>query len=140
MKHIKISFTNSQKILLTVLCFGMAVIGFMVRLPSVFRHMDKELHALFYFIAAAFLNLLFAKTNLIKHILIFVFLYLFGVFIEYAQGYSNKFFRKRIHGRFDPADIQSNLNGLIAFSALWLVCTVGIVVYKRVMVKNKELQ
>jgi len=136
----KMGLTCRQKILIAVLCFTISIIGFMMRLPSVFRHMDKELHALFYFMAAAFLNFLFAKTNMIKHVVIFIALYLFGVAIEYAQGYSNKFFRKRIHGRFDPEDIQSNLNGLIAFSALWLICTVGILVYKRATVKNKELQ
>jgi hypothetical protein len=136
----KMGLTGRQKIVITVLSFFIAIIGFMMRLPSTFRHMDKELHALFYFIAAAFLNLLFAKTSLVKHVIIFVALYLFGVAIEYAQGWSNKFFRKRIHGRFDPEDIQSNLNGLIAFSALWLLCTAGILVYKRATVKNKELQ
>jgi hypothetical protein len=132
--------TGRQKVLIAILCFTIAIIGFMIKLPSAFRTMDKELHALFYFIAAAFLNILFAKTAWVKHVLIFVFLYLFGVVIEYAQGYSNKFFHKRIHGRFDPEDIRSNLYGLIAFSALWFVYTLALWGYKRATVKNKELQ
>ena len=103
----------------------------MIKLPSGFRHIDKELHAAFYFLAAAFLNILFAKTNLVRHALIFVFLYLFGMAIEYAQAYSNKFFRKRIHGRFDPEDVAANLNGLIAFSVLWLVVTLGILLFRK---------
>ena len=86
-----------------------------------FRGMDKEMHAAFYFLAAAFLNILFAKRNLIIHAIIFVFLYLFGYAIELAQEYSNKFFRKRIHGRFDPEDVASNLQGLLYFSAIWIV-------------------
>ncbi len=93
----------------------------MVKLPSVFRHYDKELHSLFYFSAAAFLNVLFAKKRFTRHILIFAFLYLLGMSIEYAQEYSNQFFRKRIHGRYDKEDILSNLKGLIAFSVLWIV-------------------
>ena len=89
-----------------------------------FRGMDKEMHAAFYFLAAAFLNILFAKRNLIIHAIIFVFLYLFGYAIELAQEYSNKFFRKRIHGRFDPEDVASNLQGLLYFSAIWIVFAV----------------
>jgi hypothetical protein len=41
--------------------------------------------------------------------------------IEYAQAYSNQFTRSRIHGRYDPEDVSANLNGLLAFSAVWLV-------------------
>lgn len=98
-----------------------SIIGFMIKLPSGFRHIDKELHALFYFVAAAFLNILFAKKSLVKHLVIFGILYTFGVCIEYVQAYSNKFFQKRIHGRYDPEDVAANLNGLLAFSVLWLV-------------------
>lgn len=93
----------------------------MVKLPSAFRHYDKELHSLFYFLAAAFLNVLFAKKKFTRHILIFAFLYLLGMSIEYAQEYSNQFFRKRIHGRYDKEDILSNLKGLIAFSVVWVI-------------------
>jgi hypothetical protein len=123
--------STGQKILIAVLCFAVAITGFMIKLPSGFRHIDKELHAAFYFLAAAFLNILFARTNLIRHAVIFAFLYFFGMAIEYAQAYSNKFFRKRIHGRFDPEDVAANLNGLIAFSVLWLVITLAIMIFRK---------
>ncbi|QNA43013.1 hypothetical protein [Lacibacter sediminis] len=109
------------KLFIAAFCFGIAIVGFMLKLPSMFRGMDKEMHAAFYFLAAAFLNILFAKRNLIIHAFIFGFLYMFGYVIELAQEYSNKFFHKRIHGRFDPEDVASNLQGLIYFSAIWLV-------------------
>lgn len=113
--------SNWTKLFLAAFCFGIAIVGFMIKLPSGFRHIDKELHSLFYFIAAAFLNILFANRKLLRHLLIFVALYLFGAGIEYAQAYSNRFFRSRIHGRYDPEDVQANLNGLLAFSVLWTV-------------------
>jgi hypothetical protein len=132
----KLDPTAWQKVLVVFICFAFAVYGFMIKLPSGFRHIDKELHALFYFLAAALLNILFAGTKLIWHAIIFITLYLFGAAIEYMQEYSNRFFRRRIHGRFDPEDIQWNLKGLIAFSLLWLLCTVVILVYKRATLKQ----
>ena len=45
---------NWTKVLLTVFCFGVAVIGFMIKLPSVFRQHDKEMHSLFYFLLPLF--------------------------------------------------------------------------------------
>lgn len=132
----KIGLTTSQKLLVIFVCFVFAVIGFMIKLPSGFRHIDKELHAAFYFLAAALLNLLFAGTKVLRHVIIFVALYLFGMAIEFTQAYSNRFFRKRIHGRYDPEDIQSNLNGLIAFSLLWLLCTVVILIYRKAATKG----
>jgi len=119
----KIPLSKGTKILLVCACFTISILGFLVKLPSSFRHYDKELHSLFYFFAAAFLNLLFANRNLFRHILIFGALYLFGISIEYAQEYSNKLFHIRIHGRYDIEDVQSNLKGLIAFSILWIVYT-----------------
>ena len=110
-----------QKLFITAFCFGIAIVGFMWKLPSMFRGMDKEMHAAFYFVAAAFLNILFAKRNFIIHAFIFSFLYAFGYAIERAQEYSNKFFRSRIHGRFDPEDVAANLQGLLYFSAIWVV-------------------
>ena len=127
----KLRLSPGQRILIAIVCFAVAIIGFMIKLPSGFRHIDKELHAAFYFLAAAFLNILFAKTNLVRHAVIFAFLYFFGMAIEYAQSYSNRFFRKRIHGRFDPEDVAANLNGLIAFSVLWLVITLSIMVFRK---------
>jgi hypothetical protein len=115
-------FQNKKtNLFLAFLFLAVSIIGFMVKLPSAFRHYDKELHSLFYFLAAAFLNVLFAKKKFTRHILIFAFLYLLGMSIEYAQEYSNQFFRKRIHGRYDKEDILSNLKGLIAFSVVWVI-------------------
>lgn len=117
----KLNLSITQKIVLAVFCFGIAIVGFMLKLPSMFRGMDKEMHAAFYFAAAAFLNILFTKRNLLIHIFIFGFLYAFGYAIERAQEYSNKFFRSRIHGRFDPEDVAANLQGLIYFSVVWVI-------------------
>lgn len=134
----KLNLTAGQKFLIVFVCFAAAIVGFMLKLPSGFRHIDKELHAAFYFLAAAFLNVLLAGTNLIRHVIIFIALYFFGMAIEWAQAYSNKFFRSRIHGRFDPEDLESNLNGLIAFSLLWLVSTLVILVYKKAILKGDK--
>lgn len=109
------------KALLLLGFLGASIIGFMVKLPSSFRQIDKELHSVFYFLAAAFLNILFAKRSIIKHALIFGLLYLFGIGIEYAQEYSNTLLRQRIHGRFDPEDLAANLKGIVAFSVLWII-------------------
>ncbi|MDB5208447.1 MAG: hypothetical protein JWR72_3522 [Flavisolibacter sp.] len=133
----KIGLTVSQRIVVVFVCFAVAIIGFMVKLPSGFRHVDKELHATFYFLAAAFLNVLFTKSNLARHVLIFIALYVFGMVIEYGQAYSNKFFHSRIHGRFDPEDLQWNLKGLVAFSLLWFIYTTVILTYNKVTLKNK---
>lgn len=127
----KIGLTVRQKVFIAAAFFVLAVIGFLVKLPAVFRHMDKELHATFYFLAAALLNILFAGTKLVWHVLIFVALYLFGTAIEYAQDYSNRLFHNRIHGRFDPEDIQWNVKGLLLFSILWLVYTLVMLGYKK---------
>src|SRR4029079_430690 len=132
----KIRIAFWQKILLALVAFAVAIIGFMVRLPSAFSHADKEMHMLFYFLAAAFLNILFAKRNLLVHAFIFGFLYAFGVGIEYAQQYSNTYLHKKIHGNFDPEDIRANLQGLIAFSALWLCYTAAIFLWKTIKRKD----
>lgn len=133
----KINLTVSQRVIIAFVCFAIAIIGFMIKLPSGFRHMDKELHAAFYFLAAAFLNLLFAGSKIVRHVIIFVGLYLFGMLIEFSQAYSNRFFRKRIHGRFDPEDIQWNLKGLIAFSVIWLFCITVMFIYRKAAVESK---
>ena len=113
--------TNSTKIAIVVLCFIAAVIGFLMKLPSAFRHIDKELHFAFYFLAAAFLNILFNIRNLVKHILVSGLLYLFGIGIEFAKENYNKVFHVQFHGRFDPEDVRANLKGLIAFSIVWVI-------------------
>ena len=126
----KIRLKLWQKILLVIAAFAVAIAGFMIRLPSTFSHFDKEMHSLFYFLAAAFLNILFAKRNLLAHALIFMLLYAFSVAIEYAQQYSNTLLHKKIHGNYDPEDIHANLQGLIAFSVLWIFYVVVVRVYK----------
>ena len=119
------------KALLTAASLILAIIGFLIKLPSIFRYHDKEMHFLFYFLAAAFLNIFFAKRIIFRHVVILIFLILFGIAIEFAQEYSNKFLHKRIHGRFDIEDIQSNFKGLIVFSILWINYNIIVFVYKR---------
>jgi hypothetical protein len=104
-----------QKIIISIVFLALVTVGFMIKLPTIFRHFDKELHSSFYFFAAAFLNVLYKK----RHLIIVVFLLIFGICIEFAQEYSNKFFHKRIHGRFDLQDIKANVKGIIAFSVIW---------------------
>ncbi len=125
----KMQLTTAQKLFITALAFAAAIVGFMVKLPAVFRHHDKEMHALFYFLAAAFLNILFAKRKLLPHMVIFVLLYFFGVAIEYAQEYSNQYFHMRIHGRYDKEDVLWNTKGLIAFSIAWLIYAVAALLF-----------
>lgn len=127
----KINLTAGQKILVVVACLIVAVVGFIIKLPSPFRHIDKELHAAFYFLAAALLNILFAERKIGRHVLIFTVLAMFGTAIEFGQEYSNKFFRNRMHGRFDPEDLQWNLKGLLAFSIVWIVYWLVMQGYKK---------
>jgi hypothetical protein len=126
------------KIIILVVCAIASVIGFMVKLPVRFRGMDKELHFAFYFVAAMFLNLLFAKRNLFIHAAIFGVLYLFGYCIEHAQAYSNKFYTKRIHGRFDPEDVAQNLKGLLYFTAIYIVMVGLSYAYQLLVTNNKK--
>jgi hypothetical protein len=131
----KINLTIWQKFFIASFCFAIAIAGFMIKLPSVFRHHDKLLHSAFYFLAAAFLNILFAR----RHLVIFVFLYLFGICIEYSQEYSNKLFKTKIHGRYDPEDVQSNLKGLVAFSVLWCLFQLVQFILKKNAVQNSRV-
>lgn len=117
----KLAINNKTRILLVLAFLAVSVYGFMVKLPAVFRHHDKQLHTAFYFLAAFFLNLLFTNKKILIHLLIFGALYLLGVCIEYAQEYSNKLFHEKIHGRYDVADVEANLEGLLAYSVLWVV-------------------
>jgi hypothetical protein len=131
--------TNSEskrkgwlKAFLVIAWLAVSVLGFMVKLPRSFRHYDKELHATFYFLAAAFLNILFTNGKFTRHILIFALLYLFSVSIELAQ----EFFRIRIHGRYDPEDVKYNLRGLIAYSLLWVSYRLALTVYNKFSYKE----
>lgn len=117
----QIKINNWAKVVLVAGWLAVSVIGFMVKLPSRFHHQDKELHAAFYFLAAAFLNILFTDGKLLRHLLIFALLYCFSVGIEYAQDYSNHYFRNHIHGRYDPEDVKANLKGLIGYSVVWVL-------------------
>jgi hypothetical protein len=131
----ELKLTVNQKLVLTFFCFSIAIVGFIIKLPFVFRHYDKELHSLFYFSAALFLNVLFVK----RHLIIFFSLLLFGVLIEFAQEYSNKFFRKRIHADFDKEDIYYNLKGLILFSIVWLFISSINYLFKKTVAKKHYL-
>lgn len=139
-KNMKIGLSAWQRVVIVFAFFAIAVVGFMIKLPAAFRHMDKELHSAFYFLAAALLNILFADYKLVRHIIIFIALYLFGMSIEYGQDYSNRFFHTRIHGRFDPEDVRANLKGLIAFSLLWVLYTGIAFAYRKATAKNKLYQ
>src|SRR5690606_17348557 len=130
--------STTQKIWILFVAFVFTFIGFMIKLPSVFRSMDQELHALFYFLAAAFLNVLFSVKKILPHALIFFLLHLFGMAIEYLQSYSNRFFKTRIHGRYDPIDVEYNLKGLIFFSMLWVVSMGILTIYKKSLTKNQN--
>lgn len=134
----KLKLNNWIKASLVLIYLVVSIYGFMIKLPREFRHIDKELHSVFYFLAAAFLNILFTNGKLARHILIFAILYFFGMLIEYAQEYSNQFFRSRIHGRYDPEDLKYNLRGLIAYSALWICYRLGVTVYKKLSYKTTE--
>jgi len=119
-----INTTLTKKIVI-VTFFGLfSIIGLMTKLPPIFRTIDKEMHFLFYFFGAAFLNLLFGNGKFFPHLIIFAFLLCFGFVIEHAQEYSNKFFSKRIHGNYDSEDIKYNLMGLVLFSSLWVFSVV----------------
>lgn len=124
-----------MKAFLVFICFILSVLGFMVKLPAVFRHHDKGLHAAFYFLAAGFLNVLFTNGKLTRHLLIFGLLYFFSISIEYAQEYSNTYFHSRIHGRYDPEDVKYNLRGLIAYSLLWVPYRLVLIVYNKFTLK-----
>ena len=107
-----------------------SVIGFMIKLPRIFYHVDKELHALFYCSALLFLSVLYPK----RWRLILVSLIIFGFAIEVVQDYSNiismQIIGKRIHGRFDIQDIYFNLSGI----------TIGIIFFGiyRLILKNRK--
>ena len=109
-----------SKTSIAILFILISTFGFMLKLPSVFRDFDTELHFLFYFCASLGLSLLWKKEKFIFHILISIVLFTFGVAIEIAQDLSNLFFTKKIHGNFDPLDIIYNTLGLIFASAFWL--------------------
>jgi hypothetical protein len=101
---------NSYKI---ILILGiLSIVGFMLKLPKIFYHFEKELHFMFYFSATVIIAFLFPKKWKFSSIG----LALFGIIIEYAQEFSNKIsiriIGKAIHGRFDIEDVKYNLIGI----------------------------
>lgn len=112
--------TQKLKIAIVLICLSISIYCFMIKLPVPLRKMDTELHALFFFSASAFLNIVFLVRKLNNHLMIFGMLFLFSVLIEFSQEYSNSIFKRRIHGNFDPNDLKYNLLGLCCFSLLWL--------------------
>ena len=119
-----------QKLLMTAVAFSIALYGFVLKLPAAFRGHDKELHMAFYFAAAAFLNILFAKRNILIHAFIFALLYCFGIAIEHAQVLSKKLWHIP-HGRYDPEDVRYNLRGLLLFSGVWVLCVSASYIFRR---------
>lgn len=114
---------NPNKFVIAFAFITISIIGFMVKLPPVFRSIDQEMHALFYFSAAFFFNYFFGNKKISTHIFIFCALFTASCFVEFAQEYSNRIFGK-IHGNFDPQDVKYNLLGLVAFSVVWVVMTI----------------
>jgi hypothetical protein len=105
--------------IISILFVLVSFVGFMVKLPKVFEHYDKALHFLFYFYAS-FIGCYFYANNKINFIVVLSCLIFFGFFIEYLQGYSNRFFKKSIHGNFDIQDIKYNILGISLYSSIWI--------------------
>ena len=110
--------TNTE-IGLIVTLLMLSFFGFMLKLPSVFRHHDRELHFLFYLLTAIFFNLIFGKEKLTYLVTIFFSLLIFGIGIEVLQELSNHISTKKIHGNFDPVDVFYNILGLIVATLFW---------------------
>ncbi|PSG93914.1 hypothetical protein C7H61_01705 [Mesoflavibacter zeaxanthinifaciens subsp. sabulilitoris] len=118
------TFSNKNlyiRIIILIIALIVAIYCFMIKLPVPFRKVDTELHGLFYFSAAAFINILFLIRTIKDHILVLSLLFLFSALVEFAQEYSNTFYTKRIHGNFDPIDLKFNLLGLVSFSIFWFL-------------------
>lgn len=109
---------TSKKWILVFLLIA-SIVGFMLRLPSIFHRYDKELHFAFYFGAIIVLSGLLAKNQLTKHIYLLFTLLFFGIAIEFFQEMSNHLVDRPIHGRFDKEDVQYNATGLLAGSLIW---------------------
>ena len=100
---------NPFKIWFIILFFVCAVIGFMIKLPRIFHHHDKELHAIFYFAAMTTISFIYPK----RWHLVSIFLFFFGISIECLQDLSNKIIGKTIHGKFDIHDVKYNIIGIL---------------------------
>lgn len=104
---------------LVIILITLSIAGFIVKLPSVFAGLDKELHFAFYFFASAFLSITLVKRSSLTYLACILLLFSFGVFIECAQEISNDIIGKRIHGKFDPQDIRYNIFGIFSYLFLW---------------------
>lgn len=111
------NMSTGLKLLILAFCIICSLYGFLIKIPVPLRGHDKLLHTGFYFCAAAFLNILFQK----KQVLIFILLALFGVLIEYLQQVVNTFTHSHIHGRFDREDIYANIKGLLLYAGIALI-------------------
>jgi hypothetical protein len=117
----------------------LSFIGFIIKLPSIFRHHDSELHFLFYLLTAIFFYFLFGKNRMSNHIVIFFLLLIFGIGIEVMQELSNHLLPKKIHGKFDPKDVFYNLLGLIVATLFWGVSLmVKKIMYSLNNIKNEN--
>jgi len=105
-----------------IFLFVCALVGFMVKLPRIFHHYDKVLHALFYFAVAIFLYFVYPK----RWYLFTIGLFFFGVMIEFLQELSNKIIGKTIHGKFDIQDIKYNTIGLFIGTVCFFVIQIMI--------------
>ena len=109
--------------------FVCSLIGFMVKLPRVFLHYDKVLHAFFYFAAAIFFYFVYPK----RWYLFTIGLFFFGIIIEVLQELSNKIVGETIHGKFDIQDVKYNTIGLI----IGTVCFFAIQIMIRIVFVKK---
>jgi thiamine pyrophosphokinase len=121
---------SNISVIATILVFLAVTMGFMIKLPSIFGRYDKVMHFIFYFYTSFFINLLYAKNRLINYLMAIIFLTSFGFFIEYFQEYSNHFFNKKIHGRFDIQDIKYNLLGIFLFTTIWVFNYIFIILFR----------
>ncbi len=110
---------TKPEIRLVLTLLTLSFFGFIIKLPAVFRHHDRELHFLFYLLTAIFFYMIFGKNRMANHIVIFLLLVIFGIGIEVIQELSNHLSPKKIHGNFDPLDVFYNLLGLIVGSFFW---------------------
>ncbi|MAN58262.1 MAG: hypothetical protein CMC08_00320 [Flavobacteriaceae bacterium] len=127
------------KVTVLIIAFIIAIYCFMIKLPVPFRKIDTQLHALFFFLASAFINILFLVRDIKNHVLIFSLLFLFSTLIEFAQEYSNTLVHRTIHGNFDPIDLKFNLIGLSIFSLIWFTYYTITWVIKKYIYKRQRV-
>lgn len=121
---------NKYKVILILILAGLSIVGFMVKLPKIFHHFDKELHMIFYLVGTMIMAFLFPKRLMLSSIG----LALFGILIEFAQEFSNKIsiriIGKSIHGKFDIIDIKYNIIGVFC----------GLILYQLIQLSYKSRQ